>query len=67
MTETSRAASAERPMHAYRRERDLVRTIRRTEAWLRRFHDHGDAGVGEVPELLFSLRSVLRHRQEESV
>lgn len=51
-------------MRAYRRERDLVRTIRRVEAWLQRFHDHGEAGVGEVPELLASLRRVFRRRQE---
>jgi len=59
--------STDRPMRAYRRERDLMRTIRRVEAWLQRFHDHGDAGVGEVPELLSALRRVLRHRNEESV
>jgi hypothetical protein len=52
-------------MRAYRRERDMMRTIRRVETWLQRFHDHGDAGVGEVPELLSSLRRVFRHRQEE--
>jgi hypothetical protein len=44
-----------------------MRTIRRVEAWLQRFHDHGDAGVGEVPELLASLRRVFRRRQEESL
>ena len=59
--------SADRPMQAYRRERDLMRTIRRVEAWLQRFHDHDDAGVGEVPELLASLRRVFRHRQEETM
>ena len=58
--------STERPMRAFRRERDLVRTIRRVEAWLQRFHDHGDAGVGEIPELLSSLRRILRHRGEGS-
>lgn len=56
--------SVERPMREYRRERDLMRTIRRTEAWLQRFHDHGDVGVGEVPDLLASLRRVFRRRQE---
>ena len=55
----------ERPMRTYRQERDLTRTLRRTESWLTRFHDHGDAGMGEVPELLASLRRALR-RQEES-
>jgi hypothetical protein len=30
-----------------------------------RFNEHGDAGVGEVPELLASLRRALRRRQEE--
>jgi hypothetical protein len=55
----------ERPMRTCRQERDLTRTLRRTEAWLTRFHDHGDAGMGEVPELLASLRRALR-RQKES-
>ena len=58
--------SVERPMRAYRRERDLTRTLRRVEAWLQRFHDHGDAGVGDVPELLASVRLALRRRQQES-
>jgi len=53
-------------MRAYRRERDMVRTVRRTAAWMQRFHDHGDAGVGEVPELLSALRRTLRRWQEES-
>lgn len=57
--------SIKRPMRAYRRERDLIRTIRRVKAWLQRFHDHNDAGVGEVPELLAALRRILRHRGEE--
>ena len=52
-------------MRTYRQERDLMRTLRRTESWLTRFHDHGDAGMGEVPELLASLRRALR-RQKES-
>ena len=58
--------NVERPMRAYRRERDMVRTVRRTAAWMQRFHDHGDAGVGEVPELLSALRRTLRRWQEES-
>lgn len=57
----------DRPMREYRRERDLVRTMRRVEAWLQRLHDHGDAGAGEVPELLSSLRRVLRRRQEDGL
>ena len=57
--------SSDRPMCAYRRERDLTRTIRRVTAWMECFHDHGDAGTGEVPELLASLRRVLRQRQGE--
>jgi len=56
----------DRPMQTYRQERDLVRTLRRIETWLQRFHDHGDAGVAEVPELLTALRRVLRHREEEN-
>jgi hypothetical protein len=51
-------------MRDYRRERDRIRTIRRVESWLQRFHDHGDAGAGEVPDLLASLRRVFRRRQE---
>jgi hypothetical protein len=51
-------------MRTCRQERDLTRTLRRMEAWLTRFHDHGDTGMGEVPELLASLRRALR-RQEE--
>ena len=65
MTEEKRTASAERPMRTYRQERDLTRTLRRIEAWLQRFHDHGDAGVGEVPDLLASLRRVFRRRDED--
>jgi hypothetical protein len=57
--------SSDRPMRAYRRERDLTRTLRKVTSWMERFHDHGDAGVGEVPELLASLRRVLRQRQGE--
>jgi len=30
-----------------------------------RFHDHGDAGAGEVPQLLASLRRALRRKCEE--
>lgn len=56
--------STERPIRAYRRERDMTRTLRRVIDWMERFHDHGDAGVGEVPELISALRRVLRHRQE---
>ena len=52
-------------MEAYRRERDLRRTLRRVETWMTRFHDHGYAGAGEVPELLASLRRALRRREEE--
>jgi len=52
-------------MRTCRQERDLTRTLRRMEAWLTRFHDHGDAGMDEVPELLASLRRALR-RQKES-
>jgi len=55
----------DRPMRAYRQERDTTRTIRRVTAWMERFHDHGDAGAGEVPELLAALRRVLRQRQGE--
>jgi len=57
--------SAERPMETYRRERNLRRTLRRVAAWMIRFHEHGDAGAGEVPELLASLRRALRRREEE--
>ena len=56
----------DRPMDVYRRERDLTRTIHRVTTWMQRFHDHGDAGVGEVPELLAALRRVLRRRQGAS-
>ena len=58
--------STERPMRTYRQDRDLRRTLRRVETWMQRFHDHGDAGVGEVPELLSALRRVLRRREEGS-
>lgn len=58
--------NVDRPMDVYRRERDLTRTVRKVTAWMERFHDHGDAGVGEVPELLAALRRVLRRRQEAS-
>jgi hypothetical protein len=53
-------------MRTYRQERDLMRTLRRVEAWMQRFHDRGDAGMGEVPELLAALRRVLRRQQEDS-
>lgn len=53
-------------MRAYRRERDLTRTLRRVTDWMQRFHDHGDAGAGEVPDLLVSLRRALRQREAGS-
>jgi len=53
-------------MDVYRRERDLTRTVRRVTAWMERFHDCGDAGVGEVPDLPAALRRVLRRRQGAS-